>query len=134
MRGFIAKFPPWSLTVVTLALLLWLTLAPKPLGERPPELFPGADKIAHGIMFGGQLLMILVDRLRSKDWTRPGYGFITLATSTVILLGIVIEELQGAMDIGRSYDVKDIYADATGTIIVAAMWIVWRRKRGKKCA
>ncbi len=123
--GFISKLPPWSLTLVTLILILWLTLSPKPLGDDPPELFPGADKIVHGLMFGFLLLMILVDRKRSKGWKAVGFVFVAVSAILVILLGVAIEEMQGMMELGRSYDVADIYADSAGTVAVAVGWTIW---------
>ena len=67
-RRIIEKLPSWLLTAVTVAAILWLTLVPRPLGDMKPELFPGADKVVHAIMFGGLALMILTDCSRSRGY------------------------------------------------------------------
>lgn len=126
-QRIIEKFPPWLLTAVTTAAILWLTLAPRPLGDMKPELFPGADKVVHAIMFGGLLLMIYVDKSRAGNWHPLRVFFMVVAMLAVILFGISIEFIQGSMDIGRSFDIYDILADAAGAVLVAVLWNLFTR-------
>lgn len=132
-QRIIENLPPWLLTAMTTAAILWLTLAPRPLGDMKPELFPGADKVVHAIMFGGLLLMIYVDKARSAGWRPPHAFFIVAAMLVVILFGTAIEFIQGSMNIGRSFDTYDILADAAGSILVAIIWYLFTRLRdGRK--
>lgn len=132
-QRIIENLPPWLLTAVTTAAILWLTLAPRPLGDMKPELFPGADKVVHAIMFGGLLLMIYVDKARSARWRPLHAFFIVAAMLVVIFFGTTIEFIQGSMNIGRSFDTCDILADAAGAILVAVIWYLFTRLRdGRK--
>ncbi len=132
-QSIIGKLPPWLLTGVTTAAILWLTLAPRPLGDMKPELFPGADKVAHAIMFGGLALMIYVDKSRSTGWSSLHAAFVVVAMLAVIIFGTIIEFVQGGMGMGRSFDIYDILADAAGAISVAALWYLFTRLRdGRK--
>ncbi len=70
LRKQTSKLPPWILSILTVALILWLTLAPDPLGDDSPRLFPGADKVAHAIMFGFLTVVQLLDRQRRQEWKR----------------------------------------------------------------
>lgn len=127
VQRIIENLPPWLLTAVTAAVILWLTLAPRPLGDIKPELFPGADKVVHAIMFGGLLFMIYVDKARSEAWRSLHAVFIVAAMLAVILFGAVIELIQGSMNIGRSFDTYDILADAAGAVLVAVIWYLFTR-------
>lgn len=60
--GFIPGYQP---TVIVIALILFLTLLPRPLGEEDFQLFEGADKVVHFIMFGGLTGTFMYDRCRS---------------------------------------------------------------------
>ncbi|MDE7114969.1 MAG: VanZ family protein, partial [Muribaculaceae bacterium] len=112
---------------VTVAVILWLTLVPRPLGDMKPELFPGADKVVHAIMFGGLALMILTDCSRSRGWHRLSLLSVITAAAVSTLFGIVIELLQREMDLGRSYDFYDILADAAGAVTAALLWYLFTR-------
>lgn len=122
MKEFLTCLPKWLLTALTVALILWLTLAPDPLGEETPVLFPGADKIVHGLMFGFLTVMVLLDRTRQNGWRKiPGWLIfvVMLATSA---FGIAIEFVQRAMEMGRGFETADMIADCTGAIAAAYLW------------
>ena len=123
-RKTLEKLPPWILTAVTTAVILWLTLSPKPLGDVSPMLFPGFDKVAHALMFGFLTMIVLLDRCRYIGWKRLKWGFIIIAVAAVCLLGVMIEFLQKDMELGRSFEVGDIIADSSGSIIFALIWIL----------
>lgn len=111
------------LTVIVVLAILWLTLVPKPLGEKEISLFPGADKVVHALMFGGLTFVALVDWARGRNYcsVRPAVCIVTALAST--LLGVAIEYIQRAMALGRDFDVMDMAADACGAFIVALIWI-----------
>lgn len=122
IKTTLTRFPMWIFTILTVLLILWLTLAPDPLGDDSPELFPGADKIVHAIMFGFLTVMILLDRQRKSGWKRVSVKFITLAAISTAAFGIAIEFIQKAMDMGRGFEVADMIADCTGVAICAFLW------------
>lgn len=106
-----------------LVVILWLTLAPRPLGHMHVELFEGADKGVHGIMFGALTLALCIDRWRQTGWRLPSPAFVAIATVGTVLLGGLIEIIQSGMDLGRSGDIIDFTADTIGSLIVAIIFI-----------
>lgn len=120
------RVPTGALSAFALALLLWLTLAPKPLGDNEIHLFPGADKVVHGLMFGGVAFALCFDyglRQWKRDiiparyprrWLLGVFIFVTL-------LGGVIELLQESMGMGRGGDWLDFAADALGAAL--SCWV-----------
>ncbi len=124
LKRHLQRLPAWILTVITLAAVLWLTLAPHPLGQQePPPLFPGADKVVHVIMFGGLTFAALADWARSRDFRSVRWPVCILMAALSSLIGIAIEFIQRSMDMGRSYDPIDMVADISGSFLVAIVWI-----------
>lgn len=123
-RQIFDKIPYWVPSFITVALICWLTLAPRPLGDVEVPLFPGADKIAHGVMFGFLVIILLIDICRARKW-----GSISLPVVSVVALGcaafgVGIEFIQQHMQAGRSLEAWDMVADVTGAITCAALWLV----------
>lgn len=109
--------------MLTTLAILWLTLAPKPLGENPPELFPGADKLVHAIMFGGLASMMLLDIQRKNRW-RPVTGSrVWICALISSIFGALIEVAQAGMGMGRGFEFTDIIADTIGAFFFVAMYI-----------
>lgn len=101
---------PW---ILVLALILYLTLDPQPLGDEELPLFPGFDKIAHFIMFGVLTGAYIYDRWRFNLATSMRRALIVATISAII--GIGVEILQTAMQLGRSgNDPLDAIANALG--------------------
>lgn len=126
------QLPAWSLTILTLGYILWLTLAPRPMGGVEMDLFPGADKIVHGVMFGFLTFVVFLDRTRNGGESKVTILFAIVVSSLVSLLGIAIEFIQDEMQLGRSFDYLDMVADTTGTFAVAFLWILFEKKKYKK--
>lgn len=114
--------PAWTLSILTILLILWLTLAPKPLGEVEVPLFAGADKIVHALMFGFLAFVVLLDyRKHHREKCVPGI-FICLTFLLVSLFGVAIEFLQKSMQMGRGFEIPDMVADTAGVFIVCLIW------------
>lgn len=131
MSGFrttIDRFPSWIFTVLTVLLILWLTLARKPLGEMHVELFYGADKVVHALMFGWLAAMIILDYSRSRCWSCPAMSVIFTAVTVSSLFGVFIEFLQERMHNGRTFDIEDIVADFSGAVIAGGIWLLLRTR------
>lgn len=63
----IIDLPAYTLTAITVAAVLYLTLVPDPFqGAQPVVLFPGADKVVHAIMMAGVYLCLAIDHMRRE--------------------------------------------------------------------
>lgn len=135
LKRHLSRLPAWLLTIVTVALILWLTLAPDPLpDEEPLHLFPGADKVVHGLMFGFLTFTALVDWSRGRDYRRVGWKVCLLTAALVTCFGIAIEFAQRGMALGRGFEILDMVADGTGAFTVAAIWIIASHVRNRRTA
>ncbi len=123
----LSRLPAWLLTAATLALIFWLTLSPKPFGDEDLPLFPGADKIAHTLMFGFLTAMILLDHQRCRDWRRSTSRQAVTAAVISSLIGIVIEFIQKWMNQGRGLEIADMASDVIGASLVATLWLMLQR-------
>ena len=110
------------LTGITLAAILWFTLAPHPTGDLDIPLFPGADKVVHAIMFGSLTLVALLETMKHRNWVIIPLGAIAAVAFISAGLGIGIEFLQKAMGLGRQMEILDILADTAGSFGAAGIW------------
>lgn len=118
------KVPRWLCTVVCLLAILYLTLMPDPFGDQDLPLFPGADKVVHGLMFFGLTLCMLFDEMRARGWRMLTLPVISLISIIGMGVGIGIEYLQDAMHLGRGKEFWDMVADAFGAIAAGTLWIL----------
>lgn len=119
------RLPAWILTGLTVVLILWLTLAPDPLpANEPILLFPGADKVVHGLMFGFLTFVVLVDWARGRDFRAVRWPACLLAAAAATCFGIAIEFAQRAMGLGRGFEILDMLADGVGAFLTATCWII----------
>lgn len=109
---------------ITVALILWLTLAPHPTGDLEIPLFPGADKIVHGIMFVFLSIIVLLDIMKHRDWQPLGLVTVSVVSLLCAVFGIGIEIAQRAMGLGRSFEILDILADTAGAVLGGGIWAV----------
>ena len=123
----LSRLPGWLFSTITLLAILWLTLAPKPLGDDAPQLFPGADKLVHGIMFGFFAGMMLFDFQRRNKWEFIIFPFCMLFGLISDIVGILIEIAQLKMDMGRGFEYADIISDCVGSLVVSASWYPLQR-------
>lgn len=118
------KFPIWVPTLIVVGLICYLTLVPDPLGDEDIPLFPGADKIVHFIMFGTLSTVTALDwwRYRGKRLNTLQALFWGLASS---IAGALIEIAQQEMNVGRSGDLLDLFADCIGAFAgsFVALWL-----------
>lgn len=126
----LSRIPAWLFTILTLTLIFWLTLSPRPFGDEEIPLFPGADKIAHALMFGFLTAMMLLDHQRKRSWRRSPARHAAIAAAVSAVIGIGIEFAQKWMNQGRGFEVADMAADTLGASLVAFIWLVaqdrWR--------
>lgn len=119
MKRLIHIFDSWPsgiLSVIILGIILWLTLDSEPVDVDIP-VFNGVDKIVHGIMFGGLASAICLD-VQRKSWMRLiSVWWCVAAFVAASLVGCVVEWLQETMNLGRSFEVADMVADAVGALL-----------------
>lgn len=116
MKRFIRHIPPYLPTALVFIAILYLSLAPDPMPYEPPfELFPGADKVVHFIMYGALTGTFCFDYYRHRR-TAHERTILLVALLVAIAIGAGIEWLQEYMALGRSNDWYDFVADAAGAI------------------
>lgn len=110
----IRSIPPYLPSAAVMVVILYLTLFPKPLGEEGIQLFDGADKVVHFIMFGGLTGTYIFDRWRISHVVTLRVAVVVALCSAVI--GACVEYLQYAMRLGRTgNDLYDIMANTLGS-------------------
>lgn len=107
----------WWPTLLTLAVVLYATLASDPAGAETVMLFEGADKLIHAIMMGGLDSAVLFDRRRSGH--RLTRNFKWGVAIACIVFSAFDEIAQQTMGLGRSLDIYDFVADVIGIIIAS---------------
>jgi len=101
----------WWGTILSLTLILWLTLAPKPVGNHHFHLFVGADKCVHAFLFALLGFAFIAERGAGRTIAR---NVALTAFGAIACLGAVIEIAQEMMGLGRTFEWADIMADASG--------------------
>ncbi|MEF9923507.1 MAG: hypothetical protein RSB34_02820 [Muribaculaceae bacterium] len=121
MRRLLLKLPYGIASILILAVILFLTLTPDPMGAHDITLFPGFDKVAHFIMFFIAGCIFTLDVAKMRFPHRPRLDLFIAITLFGIVLGGVIELLQDAMQYGRDKDLIDFIADSLGSIAAFAI-------------
>lgn len=119
----------WWPTALVAGGILWLTLAPHPVGEVRVELFAGADKLVHALMMALLTAAALFDRWRGPGRRRPlRRRSVAVVLLAVALFSAVDEWAQGAMGLGRTADPADLLADFAGILLAAGATLPLLRK------
>lgn len=121
LKKILSHLPAWTLSILALALMCWRTLAPHPLPESTPS-FSGADLLAHGLMFGGITFCFLLDHQRRREWHPLSLIYILWCIVAATAIGIIVEYAQLWMELGRSFDVRDMEADGAGSLLCGLLW------------
>lgn len=121
--------PVWVPTALILGAILWLTLAPQPTPDLDIPLFPGIDKVAHALMFFALALTLWFDcGRRGHIWRSPAPRICLLCAAASLATGILIEWLQRAMGLGRSFEWLDMAADSAGCLLALLLMLAAGRK------
>ena len=126
-KRWLTRIPAWLVSALTLAVILWLTLSPDPVGSEDMTLFPGADKLVHFVMFGFLTVVFLFDSQRKHDWNRRSQSSCLLAILVSAAIGGVVEILQEVMDFGRSFEWADMIADFGGSAFFGLLWLALQK-------
>ncbi|MDE6018462.1 MAG: VanZ family protein [Muribaculaceae bacterium] len=132
LKTFLEKLPPWTFSIICFLAICWLTLSPDPIGDHELPLFPGADKIAHAIMFGGFTFCIILDWHRRHHWPLTFEKADIYAADIASVFGIITELLQDAIHTGRCLEFGDMVADITGAFLVAFLVALYKFKHRER--
>jgi VanZ family protein len=107
--------------------ILWLSLLPGP--DLPPVNIWEFDKFAHIGVYG--LLAFLASAAFRTQFSRHGdrYGLTSAIFPALVAFGLGIEIVQGTLIQGRYFDVLDILANITGSILGMLAYARWMVKR-----
>lgn len=122
LKNLLEKIPTGTLSGVTLAGILWLTLAPHPTGDVKVYLFPGFDKFAHGVMYGVLTFIVLLEWMKKRKWVPISMAGMAVVPFACALLGVVLEYAQHVMGLGRTWEIYDMLANASGAMIGGGIW------------
>lgn len=105
-------------SLLATALIAYLSIASNPLEMGQLHLFPGADKVAHVLMYFFLAAVYLADyckfRLPHHTTTNVELAF----TSCAIMVGLGLEVAQLLLpDTGRNFEIGDWFADIAGATI-----------------
>lgn len=115
MKVFLLKLPPFLPTVIVVAVVLYLTLVPKPLPDMEIGWWEHTDKVVHAIMMLGVYLTVAFDTIRrGRQPHKLSSSFMAVLLGMVVAFGGGIELVQGAMGAGRGCELSDFVADAIG--------------------
>ena len=126
-RAIIDHIPSGILSGITVILILWLTLAPNPTGDLELPLFPGADKVVHALMFAFLTFIVLLELMRNAKWETLSLVKIGAAALCCSVFGVIIELIQQAMGLGRSFEILDILADSAGSFAMGGVWAAFQQ-------
>lgn len=104
-------------TAIVLAVILYATFSPDPIGadEIPP--IPHIDKLIHAIMMGGLFSAIIFDLQRADRDRLVGIRTMVAVAIGVMIFGILDEIGQALLSNGRTGEIYDLGADWLGVWI-----------------
>ncbi len=103
-----------------LMLICTLLLGSNSHGITGPDLLMGLDKFAHVLVYG--LLATALLRCTQIDSDRPVEARnILIASSLTIAVGVIDEYFQ-SLNPARTYELKDLAADATGAVVAPLVY------------
>ena len=86
-----------------------------PLSEMP-KMGGISDKLEHAVAYSALALLF------AGIYPKSRYPLIGVA---LLVMGIVIEGLQGAMNLGRKADMRDVYANTLGIVCGLLLALIW---------
>lgn len=111
-----------GLCTLAVVLVVWKSIVP----SFSQNTIPHMDKVLH---FGAYFVIAGL-ALLSRFWPHPkAAGRMTLIT--VIILGVVVELLQGMMAVGRSASIADAIANSLGACLAFSLWYVFSGRFNK---
>ena len=122
MKQFLKSLPVGIPSAIIIILVTYLSLSSDPFHTKDIPLFPGADKLAHVIMYMAVAGVFILDYAKH---ILPHHAKINVELALAVsasLLGLLLEIAQLVMRNGRGYEFWDWIADTVGAL--AALLIV----------
>jgi VanZ family protein len=98
---------------ILVALAIIVSIVP---AHELPKLGGVSDKLEHAVAYGALALWF------AGIYPKSRYPMIGVA---LLVMGIVIEGLQGTMNVGRQADLRDVYANSIGIVAGLLLALVW---------
>lgn len=117
MKKFINKIPSGLLSLITFVVIIYVSLDNNPFEINQVQLFEGADKIIHALMYGFLVMVMIYESSKFLYFEEPDFISYILLIMMSFLFSVSMELLQEIMEIGRHMDIYDIIANLRGIII-----------------
>lgn len=117
MKKFINKIPSGLLSLITFVVIIYVSLDNNPFEINQVQLFEGADKIIHALMYGFLVMVMIYESSKFLYFEEPDFISYILLIMMSFLFSVSMELLQEIMEIGRHMDIYDIIANLSGIII-----------------
>jgi VanZ family protein len=98
---------------ILVALAIIVSIVP---AHELPKLGGVSDKLEHAVAYGALALWF------AGIYPKSRYPMIGVG---LLFMGIVIEGLQGTMNVGRQADLRDVYANSIGIVAGLLLALVW---------
>lgn len=122
----IDKFPKGLMSVASMLLIVYLSLDDNPFEADRVLLFEGADKVAHCLMYAFLTLILALDF--SKFYRNIGAMHMGICALFAFAFSVLMEYLQGAMNMGRSFSLTDMIANFVGIFFGFLLALSFLRK------
>lgn len=125
------KFHYIALTIAYCAGIFWLSSSASPVDPTP--LFPGQDKLAHILVYGG--LAALVSTGIRRSGTPASFRKQFWAPALFATAYGIFDEFHQLFVPHRFCELGDMLSNATGALLIqfALCYGVWRLNRGRRC-
>ena len=105
------------LSILVLALIAYISLDSDPFDANRIQLFPGADKVIHGIMYFTLSSVFCFDYIKQRNNRVIKFYCLCICALLAFIYSVLMEYLQGVMDLGRSASVLDAVANFIGAFM-----------------
>ena len=120
------KLRYYLLTAVYCAGLFCLSAQSFPPAER--ALFPGADKLAHAVLYAGLAAVVAVGMWRAPNRSPRRTSLLCVPFLFAAAYGL-FEEVHQYFVPSRTFDWADVAANAAGALAAQAVFAIWQMRR-----
>jgi VanZ family protein len=132
MKKFLIAIPVGVPSVIITVLIIYLSLSPNPFDANKIQLFNGADKVVHGIMYFFAAAVYILDYAKFKLPHHTRVNLELAFTATAGLIGGLLEVAQLIMQNGRTYDPMDWLSDLVGAALAFLLIHFWFMHKFRK--
>ena len=128
MKKLFKLLPPGVISVLATAFVIYMSLASNPLDLEDIPMFPGSDKIAHIILDCALSMVYMIDYANSIYPHHLKFNRALALCAAAFVFGVLMEAAQGFMDMGRTTDINDGFANLGGVVLafILTKWVVMK--------